>query len=122
MTFDPPYIHESLSVRLGTRTWRQRDDMPNYLEPEKPREEALEAAVSDLGGASSVEAVTAALEAIRRVPIDVDQMLNAIRVPDDAASRRLHSEGCSSGFPTGGAGGSPAARLGSGSWWASRNA
>jgi len=58
--------------------------MPDYPEPDKPREEALEAAVRDLGEASSVEEVVAALEAIRQVPIDVNQMLNAIRVPDDA--------------------------------------
>lgn len=68
--------------------------MPDYPEPDKPREEALEAAVRDLGEASSVEEVAAALEAIRQVPIDVDQMLNAIRVPDyageyEAPLRRL---------------------------------
>lgn len=27
----------------------ERDDMPDYLEPDKPREEALEAAVRDPG-------------------------------------------------------------------------
>jgi hypothetical protein len=58
--------------------------MPEYPEPDKPREEALEGAVRDLGEASTVEEVAAALEAIRQVPINVDQMLNAIRVPDDA--------------------------------------
>ena len=58
--------------------------MTNYPTPDKGREEALEAAVRDLGEASTAEEVAAALEAIRQIPVDVDRMLNAIRVPDDA--------------------------------------
>lgn len=62
----------------------QTEMMTNYPTPDKGREEALEAAVRDLGEASTAEEVAAALAAIRQIPVDVDRMLNALRVPDDA--------------------------------------
>lgn len=58
--------------------------MTNYPEPDKAREDALEAAVRDLAVAASAEDLTAALEAVRQIPIDRDRMLNALRVPEDA--------------------------------------
>lgn len=58
--------------------------MTNYPEPDKAREDALEAAVRDLAVAASAEDLTAALEAVRQIPIDRDRMLNALRVPDEA--------------------------------------
>ena len=61
-------------------------DLPH---PDEPREEALRSAIDDLAMAvvdadSTEDEITAAMEAIREVPIDPQRMLDALRVPDDA--------------------------------------
>lgn len=96
--------------------------MATSSEPDKVREAALEAAVNDLGETSTVEEVAAALEAIRQVPIDLDRMLNAIRVPDDAGEYEAHSVPSWDESPTGGVGGSPVAPAGTPFWPAWRHA
>ena len=63
--------------------------MTDFPQPDEEREGALRAAIDDLAAAavdadSTEDDVTAAIEAIRQVPIDTQRMLNAIRVPDDA--------------------------------------
>jgi hypothetical protein len=58
--------------------------MTNYPEPDKAREEALDAAVRDLFEAATEEDLVAAREAIRQLPIERDRMLNALRVPENA--------------------------------------
>lgn len=62
--------------------------MPDYTEPDKPREDALRAAVHDLAkavlrGDARPEELTAAIEAARQIPIDLERMVNALHVPDD---------------------------------------
>ena len=58
--------------------------MTNHLEPDEPRERALKAAVSDLAAATTTEEMTAAVEAVRQIPIDMDRMINAVQVPEGA--------------------------------------
>jgi hypothetical protein len=63
--------------------------MSTYPDPDTPREKALLAAIDDLASAlrrsdATTEELTAALEAVRQVPIDPKRMLNAIHVPSDA--------------------------------------
>ena len=58
--------------------------MTNHLEPDEPRERALKAAVSDLAAATTTEEMTAAVEAVRQIPIDMDRMINAVHVPEGA--------------------------------------
>jgi hypothetical protein len=58
--------------------------MTKFPESDKVRENALTAAIRDLGEAVTEEDLVAALEAVRQIPIDRDRMLNALRVPDDA--------------------------------------
>jgi hypothetical protein len=58
-------------------------------EPDEPREEALRAAVHDLAKAlrrddATREELTAAIEAVRQVPIDTERMVDALHVPGDA--------------------------------------
>ena len=63
--------------------------MTDLPQPDEQREEALRAAIDDLAKAavdadSTEDEITAAVEAIRQVPIDAERMLNALHVPDDA--------------------------------------
>jgi hypothetical protein len=63
--------------------------MTDFPQPDEQREEALRAAIDDLATAavdadSTEDEMTAAMEAIRQVPVDTQRMLDALRVPDDA--------------------------------------
>lgn len=63
--------------------------MTDFPRPDEEREKVLRPAIDDLGAAavdadSTEDDITAAIEAIRQVPIDTQRMPNAIRVPDDA--------------------------------------
>lgn len=63
--------------------------MSDHPEPDELREEALLAAVHDLATAllrddATREELIAAMEAVRQIPIDMERMVNALHVPDDA--------------------------------------
>jgi len=66
-----------------------RQELTEFSQPDEPREEALRAAIDDLALAavdpdSNEDELTAAMEAIRQVPVDTQRMLDALHVPDDA--------------------------------------
>ncbi len=68
--------------------------MTEFPQPDEPREEALRTAIDDLAKAvvdadSTEDEITAAMEAIRQVPIDPQRMLDALRVPDDAGEYEM---------------------------------
>ncbi len=67
--------------------------MTDYPQPDVAREEALRAAIDDLAtaalrGDATQEELTAAIEAVRQIPIDTERMLNSLHVPSDAGEHQ----------------------------------